>query len=79
MIPADFDDANVTFAEKQPEYQSLPAYRSEDEHGSVTSCWTLSWRELVRVIRTRRIWLTVLTYHAPLQPQLLSTRWEKRK
>jgi len=80
MVPADFDGANVTFADKQPEYQPLPAHRdTDDPEGKITSCWRLSWRELLRVVVTRRLWLTVLTFNAPLQPQLISTRWEKPK
>ena len=68
MNPITFPEANLTYAKDQPEYLPLPAYRQDD--GTVVSCWKLSWREALRLLLTRRLWLLQLTFHAPLQPQL---------
>jgi len=67
-----FKECNVTYAENQPEYLPLPAHKTED--GVVTSCWGLSWRERFRVIWHGKIFLQVLTFNAPLQPQRMTTK-----
>ena len=56
------------FAEDQPEYLPLPAYRARD--GMVVSCWMLSWRERLRLLVSGRLWLSCLTFGKPLQPLL---------
>ena len=61
-----FKECNITYAENQPEYLSLPAHKSDD--GEVTSCWGLSFFERLRVAVTGRIYLSVLTFNQPLQP-----------
>lgn len=73
MEPIHFVEANATFAENQPEYLPLPAYKTYDREGRVTSCWHLSIRERVRLLFTGRLWFTVLTFNSALQPQLPST------
>ena len=55
------------YAKDQPEYLPLPAHRAKD--GMVTSCWALSWRERLWVLLHGRIWLCVMTFNHPLQPQ----------
>ncbi len=67
MKPAKFAQQNLVFAEDQPEYQPLPAYR--DEAGQVITCWELSWRERLALFLTGRLWLRQLTFNHPLQPQ----------
>jgi len=68
MKPIKFKESNITFAENQTEYQPLPAYKSDD--GEVISCWELTWRERIKVFLDGKIWLRVLTFGNPLQPQL---------
>lgn len=68
MIPTSFPEQNVVFAENQPQYQPLPAHRTED--GEVISCWKLTWRERITLLLTGRLWLRQLTFNLPLQPQL---------
>lgn len=69
----DFPGRNVIFAENQPECMPLPAHRDlQDPQGLITCCWRLSWRERLRVLLRGEIWHQVLTFHAPLQPQLLT-------
>jgi hypothetical protein len=61
-----FKECNVNYAENQPEYLPLPAHRSKS--GVATSCWGLSFRERLKVLLTGQIYLSVLTFHKPLQP-----------
>lgn len=75
MNPIEFAEQNVVFAKDQPEYMPLPARRSADG-SEVTSCWGMSWRERLRVLLTGRVYLTLLTFGAPLQPQIVSTELE---
>ena len=69
MKPIKFKEANFTFAIHQPEYLPLPAWRGND--GTVISCWRFSWRERLKLLITGKIWLKVLTFNQPLQPQRL--------
>jgi hypothetical protein len=70
MKPVEFDAVNMRWAEDQPEYQTLPAHVTSEES---ISCWQLSWRDLLRLIFTRRIWLRQMNMNQPLQPQLMQT------
>lgn len=70
MTPIEFTEQNVVFAKDQPEYLPLPAYRDED--GTVISCWKLSWKERLKILLTGKLWLSILTFNAQLQPQLPS-------
>ena len=67
MIPASFSGSNVVYAKNQPQYLPLPAHNGID--GRVTTCWTLTLRERVKVLLTGRMWLQQLAFGAPLQPQ----------
>lgn len=70
MEPVNFKEANITFAKNQPEYLPLPAfYDRNDPHGTVVSCWRLTWRERLIALVRGRVYLSVLTFHSPLQPQ----------
>lgn len=71
MKPINFPNANVVFAVDQHAYQPLPAYKSAA--GAVTSCWSLTLRERLKILRTGRVYLKLLTFGSPLQPQILST------
>lgn len=66
MKPIEFKDQNVIYAKDQPEYNPLPAHKSED--GIVTSCWQLDKEDLDEINKTGKIWLSQLTFNKPLQP-----------
>jgi hypothetical protein len=55
----------------------LPAVIVEyaDKTVAFVSCWSLSWRELWRLLRNRRIYLAVMAYQQP--PILLATELEE--
>lgn len=71
MKPVEFPQQNVVFAKDQPEYLPLPAYRSANGH-VVTSCWRMSWRERLRNLFSGRVYVSLLTFGSPLQPQIIS-------
>jgi hypothetical protein len=60
----------TTYAKDQPEYIPLPSHRQPD--GTVTTRWSLSWRERLLVAFGGSIWLQVLTFNRPLQPVKLT-------
>lgn len=70
MEPVKFEGMNVVFAKDQPEYNPLPAHIAEDGH--VTSCWKLSLRERIHILLSSKIYISILTFNKPLQPQKLS-------
>ena len=70
MKPVKFEQQNATYAENQHEYLPLPVYRTKD--GLVVSCWGMSWRERFRAFFHGKVWLEVMTFNKPLQPQRLS-------
>lgn len=72
MKATDFDGSNVVLGEAQSEYLDLAAYRSHD--GEVTSCWKPSLKERFEILFGGRIWLRVLTFNDPLQPQMMFSK-----
>lgn len=58
----------VTYAKDQPPYLPLPVIRLLDDGGMVISRWRLTWRERIRVLFTGNLFLSQLTFNAPLQP-----------
>jgi hypothetical protein len=71
MTPVEFEEQTTIFAKDQPEYQPLPAHVSAD--GVVTSCWQLEPLEIELLVASGgKLWLSQMTFGAPLQPQLPS-------
>lgn len=69
MKPINFPGQNCVFARNQPQYLQLPAHQSENR---VTTCWFPTWRERLRLIFGAPVWLQVLNFGEPLQPQKLT-------
>jgi len=67
----EFKEQTIIIAEDQPEYLNLPAHQFTDAEGTIAFCWKMSWRERLKCLVTGKIWHEVLTFQAPLQPQLL--------
>jgi hypothetical protein len=70
MSPIKFEQQNCTYAKDQPEYQQLPAHKSES--GVVTTCWELTPDERDVFLQTGKIYLRMLTFNSPLQPVILT-------
>jgi hypothetical protein len=64
-----FPEQTVIIAEHQKDYTPMPAHVAAD--GTVTCCWSLTWRERWQLLVHGRIWHQILTFGHPLQPQLL--------
>ena len=67
MKPERFPEVTNILAEDQPEYLPLPVCIYGDR---TISCWRLSLWERVKLLFTGRLWLLVLNFRQPLQPQL---------
>jgi len=73
MKPVTFKESNIEFAKNQNEYLTLPVFKNPtDTTGEVISCWQLSFRERLKILFTGVIWLRLLTFNKPLQPQRLT-------
>lgn len=72
MNLVEFPEQSVVYAKDQPEYLPLPAHRFNDAEGRIACCWRLTWRERFKVLFSGVVWHQILTFNAPLQPQLLS-------
>lgn len=70
MKPIPFEKSNITFAKDQKEYQPLPAYKDKD--GKVITCWSLSFKERLKVLFSGKIYVNQLTFKKPLQPILVT-------
>jgi len=66
MSPIEFEGVNVIYAKDQPEYLPLPVMKLED--GTVISCWELTEEDVKMIIETKKVYVSQLTFHQPLQP-----------
>lgn len=71
MKPIKFKGQNCTFAEDQPQYQPLPAFKAST--GEVVTCWELTNEDFEKIVETRCIFVCVNTFNNPLQPMFLSS------
>lgn len=69
MRVVEFPEQTVVIAKDQPQYNPLPAHRTEG--GIVTCCWKLEWKERIKLLFSGRLWHSILTFNHPLQPQRL--------
>ena len=74
MKATKFEAYNTNYAKDQSQYITLPAHKTPK--GLVTSCWTLSWWERLKVIVSGKIYLRIMTFNKPLQPLKLTTDLE---
>jgi hypothetical protein len=73
MKPVPFPGQNTVFGESQPEYQPLPALKMPTADGEVITCWEVTDDDLEIIQKTRRIYLSQLTFKGKLQPVMLMT------
>lgn len=73
MKPIEFPEQTAIIAKDQTEYMPLPAHQFQEyTTGRIAVCWKLTWRERFVVLWKGIIWQQILTFHKPLQPQLLT-------
>lgn len=75
MKPVEFEHQNTVLAKDQPQYEPLPAHRTDDRESAVTSCWELDDADLEMIAKNRRIYVTQLTFRHPLQPLMVRTEF----
>lgn len=69
--PIKFKESNVIYAENQLEYKQLPAFKDED--GFIITCWELSKEEIDKIVKTKKIYVSMLTFNKDLQPLMVET------
>jgi len=69
VVPKNRKVSEVVFAKNQPEYIPLPAIYKD---GIVTTRWSLSWKERIRILFSGSLWLMIATFGEPLQPVKMS-------
>lgn len=74
LKPGDY--GRIVYAADQPEYLPLPVVCLAGDHGMVVSCWSLTWRERLRVLFTGRLYISILTFRKALQPIMPSTTFK---
>jgi hypothetical protein len=75
MNASEFPEVNVRIAEKQEEFQTIPAFWNKKE-GSMTFCFKLSESERNRMYATGEVWMKVYTGGREFHPIGLSTNKE---
>jgi hypothetical protein len=70
MNPVKFKGQNVVFAENQPEYKPLPAFKNKD--GEVVTCWKMTLSERIKFLLSGKMYIYIQTFNQPLQPLLPS-------
>ncbi len=74
MEPIKFKEQNCTYAENQPEYLTLPAFKADGPEGLVISCWKLSLIERLRILFKGKLWVMLMTFKKPLTPSYFTTK-----
>ncbi len=74
MKPVIFKEHNRVYGKDQKEYIPLPALIKDGEEGEVITCWSLSFKERVRLLFTGVIWMSLWSFRKPLTPSRLTTK-----
>ena len=73
MKPITFKEHNIILAENDKTYLPLPAFKAET--GEVITCWKVeNMMEWVMFIITGKLYVRILTFNKPLQPQDVEVR-----
>lgn len=64
----------IEFGATQDEYETLPAFVSNDQSFKVTCRFKLTWRERLEVLFGGNLWLQQLTFGRAFQPVKLWTK-----
>jgi hypothetical protein len=68
MNAVEFPGVNVALGKSQPEYKTLPAMHLDGPQGEMITCFEMTEEELETVKKTRRIYVSQLTFNQPFQP-----------
>lgn len=75
MEAKDFKEANIRIAEGQEEYNTLPALH-DPKAGTLSYCMQLTEEERQCIYATGELWISQLTFNAPMQPIFFTVRKE---
>ncbi len=73
MRPVQFEHVTNQVAEKQDEYNTLPALILDTPEGDVISKWKLTFWERLRVLFLGYIWVDLWCFGKPVTPSRLTT------
>lgn len=76
MKPVEFKGQNIVFGADQEQYNNLPAIYTGDDEGMVVTCWEVTDEDLEEIKKTRKIYLSQLTFNRPLQPLKVESKLE---
>jgi len=62
----------TVIAKDQPEYLPLPGVRLLNPEGDLITRWELSDAEIEKLVESRSIYLTMMTFNRPVTPVMLS-------
>jgi hypothetical protein len=68
MNAVNFPGVNLTLAKDQPQYKPLPCMYLEGPQGEMITCFEMTEEELELIKKTRRIYISQLTFNNPFQP-----------
>lgn len=63
-----FPGVTVVLGENQPQYKPLPVMEVPGPEGEMISCFEMTEEEFETIKRTRRIYVSQLTFGHPFQP-----------
>jgi len=70
----EFKQQTDVIAKNQPQYEPLPCHIDrEDDWRPVTSCWSLSFKERIKLLFVGRVYFQLCTFGGKVQPQKAST------
>lgn len=69
-----FPEVNAVIGKGQPQYEPLFSYINRNDVAiPATICLELSEEEISDIVKTKKVWLTQLTFGNPYAPILLTT------
>lgn len=74
MKPLKFKEQNAVFAETQPQYVPLPAYKYKEPAGRVVFCMGLNFWEKMTLVFTGKLWVSLMSFNKPLTPSYFSVK-----
>ena len=72
MKPVKFPEQNIVFAENQPQYETLPAFKDNNTEQTVVTCWKLTLKERISLLIKGHFWVSQMTFRTPYHPIYMS-------
>jgi hypothetical protein len=72
MQPSKFKGFQLEIAKNQKQYLPIPAHVENSTDVIITTCWRMNILERILTLFTGRVYVQLMTFGKPLQPQKLS-------